>query len=363
MEAEQPFAITHSDGARYSVDVIRDGRDDANPHYDVDLVRAMTGRFGESLEQRLTLAEYDDRQDAQQHRQQIEGTLDEVGLAGMGAAGEQIVKEPVLYDGQYLFVTYPPEAEGQDRAAAHVLWLREEGIETRTLGEGPQVEMAVIAQDAERGWTLGEPVRDQQFERDGMTYETERELETHQPEDSAAWQFETRQAVTPTGEALGTLLYMTVYPADFTDSRDPAEVPAHQRSIADEERLVLRGFDAEDRMTQPLPDDTGFHARALEVGHFRDTQAADTFAADFQSYLIPGLLDGPELAEEVAKLEGLSGQWQALSGDGLKDFMDDRQPVVVAREDWRVYNPNAERDARDAFENPSNPNLPYDLSL
>jgi len=161
--------------------------------------------------------------------------------------------------------------------------------------------------------------------------------------ESDDWQFEPRPAMTSDGQQLGTVLYMTVYPADFRDSRDPAQVPPHQRSLADEEQLVLRQFDALDRADEPVPDDSRFHLRTLDVAHFEDPQQLDRFEADFRAALIPGLLDGPELASEVAKLEGLSGEWQERRGNDLVGFMNDRQSVVIDIEDWHPHPPNSER--------------------
>src|SRR5690606_17431938 len=107
----------------YSVDVIRDIREDHDPHFDVDLVRSLTGRFGETIEQRLTLAEFDDRPQAEAHREQTERVLEEQGLDGLGDAVERVQSEPMLYDGRYLFLSYPPEAEANERAAAQMLYL------------------------------------------------------------------------------------------------------------------------------------------------------------------------------------------------------------------------------------------------
>jgi hypothetical protein len=153
--SEIPFHLYGDDGALYTVDVIRDRRDEASPHYDVDLVRSMTGRFGESLEQRLTLAEYDGREEAQLHRNEVEQVLYEQGLDGLGDAKEQVLKEPILYDGEYLFVTYPPQAQGTDRTGAHLLWLGENGLQSEPLAFGTADEMEQITTESERNWTEG----------------------------------------------------------------------------------------------------------------------------------------------------------------------------------------------------------------
>lgn len=149
---ETPFHHDGEDGALYTVDVIRDRRDEANPHYDVDLVRSMTGRFGESIEQRLTLGEYEERSAAHVYRDDVERTIDEQGLGGVGDAKERILKEPVLYDGQYLFVTYPPDAEGTDRAAAHLLHFDGAGMQSERMAVGAADAMLSIVEAGEQEW-------------------------------------------------------------------------------------------------------------------------------------------------------------------------------------------------------------------
>jgi hypothetical protein len=156
MNADMPFHHHGEDGARYTVDVIRDRRDESNPHYDVDLVRLLQGRFGEPLEQRLTLAEYDGRDDALAHQGVVEDTLHQQGLAGLGDAGERIRQEPMLYDGEYLFVTYPPDAEGTDRAAAHLLRFDGIGVQSEPLAAGAAGDMQRLQTDWERDWATGQ---------------------------------------------------------------------------------------------------------------------------------------------------------------------------------------------------------------
>ena len=43
----------------------------------------------------------------------------------------------------------------------------------------------------------------------------------------------------------------------------------------------------------------------LEIAHFETAEAADRFIEEFNGYLVPGVLEGPELAVEVARLEEL----------------------------------------------------------
>jgi hypothetical protein len=78
---------------------------------------------------------------------------------------------------------------------------------------------------------------------------------------------------------------------------------------------------------------------------------ACTFETEFRSYLVPGLLDGPELAPEVAKLEGLSGEWADMDYRGIVDYMSGDRTIVREADDWHLHNPNAERETREQFEN------------
>ena len=76
---------------------------------------------------------------------------------------------------------------------------------------------------------------------------------------------------------------------------------------------------------------------------------------------MPGVLDGPELAEEVARLEGLPVQWKTLDGDDLKAYQNDDLTLTRNPSEWHLYNPNAEHDARIEAEGlPTNPTQPLD---
>lgn len=153
---EIPFHLYGDDGARYSVDVIRDIREDDDPHFDVDLVRSLTGRFGETIEQRLTLAEFEDRPQAEAHREQTERVLEEQGLEGLGDAVERVQSEPMLYDGRYLFLSYPPEAEANEQATAQMLYLDDADLRIQPIAEGSQAEIQRLISEAEQDWAEGE---------------------------------------------------------------------------------------------------------------------------------------------------------------------------------------------------------------
>ena len=132
------------------------------------------------------------------------------------------------------------------------------------------------------------------------------------------WCMETLPVNDPDGEPLGHALHMVVYP---NVEHDPERVG-----------------------TPPMAKDEPF--RMLEMAHFESTEAADKFGKEFNGYLMPGLLEGPELAEEVARLEGLSTEWKTLEGDDLTAYENLTLTLTRNLADWHPYNPNAERDAR-----------------
>lgn len=83
----------------------------------------------------------------------------------------------------------------------------------------------------------------------------------------------------------------------------------------------------------------------------------EKFNQEFRSYLKPDLLDGPELAKEVARLEGLSAEYYTLEGQDLINYQNAELTLTRTSEQWHPYNPNAERDARLEVEGTS-----YDLT-
>ena len=142
------------------------------------------------------------------------------------------------------------------------------------------------------------------------------------PEPEAAenpyWRMETLPVNDPDGEPLGHALHMVVYPHV---EHDPERVG-----------------------TPAMAEDEPF--RMLEMAHFETTEAADKFGKEFNSYLMPGLLEGPELAQEVARLEGLPVEWKMLDGDDLIAYRNADLSLTRDLADWHPYNPHAERDAR-----------------
>jgi hypothetical protein len=142
------------------------------------------------------------------------------------------------------------------------------------------------------------------------------------------WQMHYRPVETSDGEPLGTALFVTEFPQLPPDFDDYIEANGMDDSIYPTE------------------------ARTLEMAHFANEDDARRFETEFRSYLVPGLLDGPELAPEVAKLEGLSGEWEDMDYRGIVDYMSGNRAIVREADDWHLHNPNAEREAREQFENP-----------
>ncbi len=140
------------------------------------------------------------------------------------------------------------------------------------------------------------------------------------------WQMHHRPVETPDGEPLGTALFVTEFPQLPPDFDDYIEANGMDDSVYPTE------------------------ARTLEMAHFASDEDARKFEAEFRSYLVPGLLDGPELAPEVAKLEGLSGEWEDMDYRGIVDYMSGDRTIVREESGWHLHNPNAEREEREQFE-------------
>ena len=142
------------------------------------------------------------------------------------------------------------------------------------------------------------------------------------------WQMHYRSVETPEGEPMGTALFVTEFPQLPPDFDDYVEEYGVDDSIYPTE------------------------ARTLEMAHFASEDAARKFATEFHSYLVPGLLNGPELAPEVAKLEGLSGEWEEMDYRGIVSYMSGNRTIVREADDWHLHNLNAEREAQEQLENP-----------
>jgi hypothetical protein len=141
------------------------------------------------------------------------------------------------------------------------------------------------------------------------------------------WHVYDRPVETPDGAPLGHSLYLTYYPEIHVDA------------FADDV------FSDADYPT---------HAKTLEMARFETAAQAQKFAKDFEGYIAPGLLDPPELAEEVAKLEGLPVAWQDLGYHDIVDYMSGDGRVMREAEGWHP------RESRDVPSDEITPALDLD---
>ncbi|MBW7880980.1 MAG: hypothetical protein H3C32_16925 [Anaerolineae bacterium] len=148
--------------------------------------------------------------------------------------------------------------------------------------------------------------------------------ENDQPEpERHYWQMHHRPVETPAGEPLGTALVLIEFP----------QLPPDFGTYLEEHGM----------------DDTVYptEARRLEVGHFADEDASRKFEAEFRSFLVPGIMEGPDLAPAVAKLEGLSGEWEPLGFHDIVAHMSGAHAVIKDEAEWHVHDTTAAREPRD----------------
>jgi len=71
--------------------------------------------------------------------------------------------------------------------------------------------------------------------------------------------------------------------------------------------------------------------------------AAEKYAKESRGYLIPGLLDGPKLAEEAAKLEGMDGIWEEID---YRDIAYETGTTRYVQDKWFLSNTRSEQDSQ-----------------
>jgi hypothetical protein len=189
--------------------------------------------------------------------------------------------------------------------------------DTRLFTQGPPDRFETLAHQLEDDlnpfWNIG-----------GEIVQRPLDFEEHTP----YWQLETLPVNDPQGEPLGHALHMVVYPEVDQDS-----AAAHDPALRTDEPFQL-----------------------LEMAHFDTVEAVDDFKQEFNGYLAPGIMKGPDLAVEVARLEGLPVEWKTLEGDDRRAFQEGHFALAYKAADWHLYNPHADQDARIAAEGD------YDLS-
>lgn len=309
--------MTHSNPPpEVSYDFAGGVEDDGSPA----LLAVKRWRDGDAeREQRVTIASYGSAAELDLDSRELHTLLQTDGVeAAMNLAESMAVASGCLHDGREdarLFTEGPPDpfTTHAERERVGEAFIREYG--ERDTEELPAVLSARafpldegdMAQPAPGSWD--ELVAQQ---RAAVEPEPERHY----------WQMHYRPVETPEGKPLGTALFVTEFPGlppDFDDHLDEFGM-----------------------------DDTVYptEARTLEMAHFASEAEAAKFDAEFRGYLVPGLLDGPELAPEVAKLEGLSGEWQSMNDDGIAAYMRGERTIVREVDDWHLHNPNAEREAQ-----------------
>jgi hypothetical protein len=174
----------------------------------------------------------------------------------------------------------------------------------------------------ERTRAMERDMQHEEMQQDPAYWQADPERSVLPGVENPYWRLDSIPVNDPEGEPLGHALHMVVYPGV---ERDPDAVGS-----------------------PALAADEPF--RMLEMAHFETTEAVDAFGKEFNGYLVPGLLDGPELAVEVARLEALPVEWKTLEGDDLKAYQNSELTLTRDPADWHPYNPNAERDARIAAE-------------
>jgi hypothetical protein len=211
-------------------------------------------------------------------------------------------------------------------------WLDGNRLDTRLFRQGPPDRFETLAQQLadERNPFWNTESDDLQTPEPGSWDELIAQQKPDEPEpERHYWQMHYRPVETPEGHPLGTALFVTEFPQLPPDFDDYIEENGMDDSIYPTE------------------------ARTLEMAHFTNEDDARKFETEFRSYLVTGLLDGPELAPEVAKLEGLSGEWEQMNYRGIVDYMSGDRTIVREAGEWRLHDSNAEREVQEQFDNPA----------
>lgn len=288
------------DTVNYTVEV-----DEVDP-WTTELLLTKYWREGDQLgmsEQTLDRFDVSDEQKrsaAEQTHAALMTTYDERGLEAMMQQAEGIAMENGYLSGQR--------------------------IDERLFRQGPEDRFETLAQrlsnEPNPFWNVGDSEPEIPKAADVPAHGSWDELIAQHtpdepPNEAHYWRLDYRPAETPEGERLGTALFIAEFPEFPPDYAD--------NPIED----------------SPYPTVT----RTLEMAHFANEEDARKFGTEFRSYLLPGVMEGPELAPEVAKLEGLSGQWETHYHHSSIDYPSGNQPVVREPGNWHLHNPNAEREA------------------
>lgn len=309
------------DGEVYEIDmVIKDKY--TSFEYDVDLVRWTDDEHGLPRSQRLTLDTHTAYGLAEEHQLGVDQAVTELGLED--ALGKELAQikeqpfEPVTYD----VMTLPEEYANDNSASLLLIAVQEGQFNATTLAEGSLDEMEHLAMGLED--IHAEHGSDKLLEASHQVAVDQGILEPNQmlfngqvsPElavevdealpvvDNPYWQFDTLPVQDPDGEALGVSLQMVRFPT--------VDQAAGQSEIMPDTPLEM-----------------------LEVGQFDTVHQANEFATEFSSYLSPGILEGPELAEAVVnKLEAEPVAWKTLDETERAAYQENTLSLTYDRSEW-----------------------------
>ena len=83
------------------------------------------------------------------------------------------------------------------------------------------------------------------------------------------------------------------------------------------------------------------------MADFKTEAEAKAFGDEFRSHLVSGVIEGPELAPDVAELEGLSGKWEEMDDLAIVDYMRGGTMITRKPDQWRPHHSSRHRDRSD----------------
>lgn len=310
---------TGADGDVYELDMVIHDRY-TSFEYDIDLVRWTDDDHGLPRSQRLTLDTHTAYGLAEEHQMGVDLAVTELGLEEvLGKEIEQVKEQPfqpVTYD----VMTFSEDFGADQPASLELLAIQEGRLDTVVLAEGRRREMEYLAMGLED--IHAEHGSEKLLEASHQVAVDQGILEPNQrlfngqvspemsvevdapPIDNPYWQFDTLPVQDPEGVALGVSLQMVRFPT--------VDQTAGQSEITPDTPLEM-----------------------LEVGQFDTVDQANEFATEFSSYLSPGILEGPELAEAVVgKLEAEPVIWKTLDEIERTAYQENTLTLTYDRSDW-----------------------------
>lgn len=137
------------------------------------------------------------------------------------------------------------------------------------------------------------------------------------------WQLQALPVESPDREKQGFSLFLTEFP----------QLPANFDEYVEQNGL----------------DDTIYptEARMIEMARLATIDQAREFEEGFISCLVPGVLEGPDFAPEVARLNGLTDSWQQVAFSDVLDIMSGDCKIVRDESDWHFSNLDSDVNIND----------------